>query len=147
MKENKVELIKMLEYAAIIALALCLLALIPLFAFGQPGWLIGVAIGSVIEIINLFLLFKGSEVSLKKLKVTMYMLFYFLRMVLFLAGILITAIFSFGFTSLLEPVPEMANSIWGVVIAYAPMQVIVFVVMKLNHKNTVTIAEQDDKKE
>ena len=77
----------------------------------------------------------------------MYMLFYFLRMVLFLAGILITAIFSFGFTSLLEPVPEMANSIWGVVIAYAPMQVIVFVVMKLNHKNTVTIAEQDDKKE
>ena len=79
MEENKVELIKMLEYAAIIALALCLLALIPLFAFGQPGWLIGVAIGSVIEIINLFLLFKGSEVSLKKLKVTMYMLFYFLR--------------------------------------------------------------------
>ena len=60
MKENKVELIKMLEYAAIIALALCLLALIPLFVFGQPGWLIGVAIGSVIEIINLFLLFKGS---------------------------------------------------------------------------------------
>ena len=95
----------------------------------------------------LFLLFKGSEVSLKKLKVTMYMLFYFLRMVLFLAGILITAIFSFGFISLLEPVPEMANSIWGVVIAYAPMQVIVFVVMKLNHKNTVTIAEQEDKKE
>ena len=119
MKENKVELIKMLEYAAIIALALCLLALIPLFVFGQPGWLIGVAIGSVIEIINLFLLFKGSEVSLKKLKVTMYMLFYFLRMVLFLAGILVTAIFSFGFTSILEPVPEMANSIWGVVIAYA----------------------------
>ena len=78
MKENKVELIKMLEYAAIIALALCLLALIPLFVFGQPGWLIGVAIGSVIEIINLFLLFKGSEVSLKTLKVTIYMLFYFL---------------------------------------------------------------------
>ena len=51
------ELYKMLIVAGLVAAFLLLLSLIPLFVFNQPGWLIGVAIGSVIEITNIALLY------------------------------------------------------------------------------------------
>lgn len=141
------ELQKMLVIAAIVSVALALLALIPLFVAHQPGWLIGVGIGSAIEIVNIYLLYKGSEVALKNLKTYQFLLFYFSRMALFLVGLLVVAIFSYGFLGKIEPVPAFKNAIWGLLIAYTPMQIVVIAVMLKNKKSIVTISEKEEDEE
>ncbi len=130
------ELYRMLIIASIVAIFLMLLSLILLFAFSQSGWLIGIAIGSVIALINIFLLYKGSEFATKKQKPFIFLLFYFVRMFLFFIGFLLTALFGFGISfkgvTYFEAIPVFYNSIWGVLIAYSPIQVVVILTMFIN---------------
>lgn len=140
------ELQRMLLLAIFVAAVLCLLALIPLFVFNQPGWLIGVGIGSVIELINIFLLYKGSDISIHAMKAIRFLGFYFIRMFLFLAGFAVTALFSYGIKNVVEPISIFYNSLWGVLIAYVPMQIAVVFVMGRN-KKTLISASEDTKDE
>lgn len=141
--KNLSELAKMLILAGIVAFSLALLAIIPLIIWGQTGWLIGVAIGSVIEIINIILLYKGSEFMTKKGKPAFFLLFYFGRMALFLTGFLVTAMLGFGFkiagNAYIPVVNAFVHSIWGVLIAYTPLQVVVIVVMLISKKSELSI--------
>ena len=145
------EMQKMLFLSAFIAVILMLFALLPLFLANQPGWLIGIVIGSVIEIINIFLLYKASESALKTFKASIFLGLYFLRMLLYLAGFVVTAFLGFGFhwgSSSFEAIGAFNYSIWGVLIAYTPAQIVLVFVMVHNKKNPVTISEDNiDKKE
>ncbi len=141
------ELQKMELLATVVAVTLCLLALIPLFVFNQPGWLIGVAIGSAIELVNIFLLYKGSEITLQKLKTINFVVFYLLRMTLFVLGLLIVVVFQYGILNYITPVPAFKYALWGVLIGYTPVQIVVIVVMLKSKKNFVTIAENNQKEE
>lgn len=146
--ESLSELKRMLILSAVIAVVLLLIMLAPLFAANQPGWLIGVAIGSAIEIINVFLLYKGSEYAMKSLKAGWFLIMYFLRMTLYLAGFVLTAFLGFGFlyggAQIIEPIPEFNYSIWGVLIAYTPAQIVVIISMLLRKKSPLTIAESSE---
>lgn len=141
------DLKKMLLLGLAVGVVLALIMLIPLFVSNQPGWLIGVGIGTLIELFNIFLLYKGSEAALKSFKTSIFLLFYFLRMVLFIGGFLVTAMFSYGLTGHVMPVEVMAYSLWGVLIAYTPTQIVVIVVMVKSKKNIITISEKTDEKE
>lgn len=138
---------KMILLASIVGIVFILISLIPFFVVNQTGWLIGISIGTVIEIINIFLLYKGSEVAMNELKTAWFLLFYFLRMLLFLAGFVVTAILSFGIRGMVSAVPAFQYSIWGVLIAYTPLQIIVVIVMCKTKKNIVNIAENNVKPE
>ena len=145
--ENFSELKRMLILSIVIALVVILIMLAPMFAANQPGWLIGAAIGSVIEIINVFLLYKGSEYAMKSLKAGWFLIMYFLRMTLYLAGFVLTAFLGFGFLyggMQIEPIPEFNYSIWGVLIAYTPAQIVVIISMLLRKKSPLTIAETNE---
>ena len=127
------QLQKMLILSALVAVVLLLLSLIPTLILSQPGWIIGIAIGSVIEIFNIFLLYKGSELTIKGRKPIFFVLFYMVRMISFAIGFLLTAFLGFGFSYagnvLIEPVDAFVNSLWGVLIAYTPLQIVVIIVM------------------
>ena len=147
------ELQKMLLLSLLVMVFLCLICLIPLFAFNQPGWLIGVAIGSIVGIINILLMYKGSQVGLKTYKTFYFMLFYFIRIILILLSFSLTALLQFGFTVgenvYFEPVSAFNFSLWGNFIGIMPMIVVLIVVMVKSNKNIVTISEnnkKDDKK-
>ena len=145
------ELQRMLILAGLVSIVLLLLSLIPLFAFNQFGWLIGVAIGSVIEIVNVTLLYKGSEFTLKRGKPYFFLLFYFVRMFLFLLGFLVTALLGFGFTYqgnvVIAPVEPFINSLWGVLIGYTPIQFVVIIVMLVSKRNPLTMSQVNERKE
>ena len=140
------ELSKMLILAGLVAFGLLLLSLIPLIAFHQTGWLIGIALGSAIEILNIFLLYKGNEFVTKKGKPVLFLIFYFLRMALFLTGFLLTAILGFGFkvagNEYIPVVNAFINSIWGVLIAYTPLQIVVIVVMLASNKSEIRLRKE-----
>lgn len=143
------ELQKLLIVSAIVAVALALIALLPLFLANQPGWLIGVGIGSAIEILNILLLYRGSDVVLRTFKTGRFLIYYFLRMTLFLAGLVLTAIFGFGLNGIIEPIAAFKNSIWGALIAYTPMQIVVIVIMASNKggffNGMISISENNKK--
>lgn len=141
------ELQKMELLAAVVAVVLMLAALLPLFLANQPGWLIGVAIGSAIELVNIFLLYKGSELALKTFKTWLFLLMYFARMFLFLIGLVGIALLQFGFGTYVAPVEAFKHAIWGVLIGYTPVQLVVIIVMIKSKKNFVTISENNQKEE
>ena len=142
------ELQKMLILAALVAFVLLLLSLIPLFAFKQTGWLIGIAIGSAIEILNIFLLYKGNEFVTKGKKLPLFLVFYALRMILFAFGFLLTAFLGFGFkyagNTLVAPVNAFINSLWGVLIAYTPLQIVVIIVMLASNKSELSLRKEKE---
>lgn len=128
---NLSELKKMLLLAAVVSLFLIAGSCVGLF-FNQPGWLIGVAIGSVVEIINIILLYKGSSEVLKAEKPGMFLLFYALRMILFVGVVLVLVLLQYKAN--IEP---FYYSFWGALIGYTPMQIIVIIVsVRSKHKNS-----------
>lgn len=137
------ELSKMLLLALVIGIVSMAICLVPLFVFNQPGWLIGVAIGMLIEIVSITLLYKGSEITLIKFKTWLFLLFYFSRMVLFLVAMIVVALLSYGFGSF-APVPAFKYALWGTLIGWAPMQIIILVVMAIKKKGPVSIAEKKE---
>ena len=88
------ELNKMLVIACFVSLVLILGSIVGLF-FNQPGWIIGVVSGSCVELINIVLLYKGSSEILKNEKPALFLLFYALRMILFIGLILVLVLLQY----------------------------------------------------
>ena len=149
--EGLSELKRLILLGVSLMIVLCLLSLIPLFVFSQPGWLIGVAIGSIVGIVNVLLTYKGSEVGLKSFKTFYFMLFYFVRIVLILVSFVLTALFQFGFivgeNVYFSPIDAFNYSLWGDFIGVVPMQIVLVIVMVKTKKNSITISENIKKDE
>lgn len=104
-----------------------LLSLIGLI-FGQIGWLIGTALGTVLNLINSILVYKGTEVSLKESKTGFFLLSYFVRMFLFFVFFAVLVVLQYK----LE-IDAFKNSFWGMAIAFFP-SIMVTVLVQLKYK-------------
>lgn len=131
------EVSKMMVIALIVGIVLCLLSLVGL-AFGQPGWIIGVSIGSVIEVLNIFFLYKGSDFALHEGKTPLFLFSYFARMILFAGGIILCVIMQYNLH-----ISAFTYSFWGVLIGYTPMQIIVCIVMFKSGKTPLNMNENN----
>lgn len=134
------DLKKMILLASVIGLALILASIVGA-VFGQFGWMVGVALGTVVEIVNLFLLFKSSELALKETKSSLFLLLYFVRMLLYVAGILVLVLLQFFWH-----ISFFDNSFWGFIIGISPMQIVVIIVMAKSGKGPLEIAEKKEEK-
>lgn len=133
------DLKKMLLLASLIGIVLILASIIGI-VYGQFGWIIGVSIGTVVELVNLVLLYKSSEIALKDSKMSLFLLLYFARMLLFVVGILLLVLLQYRFY-----VEIFNNSFWGFIIGISPMQIVVIVVMAKSGKTPMDIAKKDEK--
>ena len=124
---NLSELQKMLVLAAIVSVFLIAGSCIGLI-FNQPGWLIGVTLGSIVEILNIVLLYKGSSEVLKEEKAGYFLLFYAIRMLLFIGLILVLVLLQYK-----ANIEVFKYSFIGALIGYTPMQVVVIIV-SVRHK-------------
>lgn len=120
-----------------LALGLCLMALSCIgLIWGEVGWLVGAAIGTAVSALNVVLLFKGSSFALKTFKASLFLLFYFSRMLIYVGMTVLCAYLDFTLH-----VGAFHNSIFGLLIAYLPMVIIVCVVMSKEGKNIMNIGE------
>lgn len=133
------DLKKMVLLACLIGIVLTL-ASIAGAVFGQFGWMIGVVIGTIVEVVNLFLLYKSSELALKETKSSLFLLLYFVRMILYVAGILVLV-----FLQYFWHISFFDNSFWGFIIGISPMQIVVIIVMARSKKGPLEIAEKKEK--
>lgn len=134
------DLAKMLILASLIGFVL-ILASISGAVFGQFGWMIGVAIGTVVELVNLVFLYKASELALKESKTSLFILLYFARMFLYVAGILLLVLFQYRWY-----IEVFTNSFWGYLIGITPMQIVVIIVMAKSGKTPLEIASKKEEK-
>ena len=104
--------------------------------FGQFGWLIGVSIGTLVSLVNVVLLFKGSSYVLNASKASLFLLFYFLRMLLYVGFTVLLAFLDFKLH-----LSALAYSVFGLLIAYLPTVIIVCIVMSKEGKNLMNIGE------
>ena len=149
------ELQKMCLLSLCVGIVLMLFSLLPLFLANQSGWLIGIAIGTILGIINICLTYQGSEVALKTFKTYSFLLFFFLRAVLVIIALVVTAMFQFGFRTsadsyIVQPITAFNYSLWGFLIGYILMKIVMIIAMAKSKKNDVTISdnlhkEKDDK--
>jgi len=126
---------KLLLLAAVVGVVLSLLALIGLI-WNQPGWVIGIAAGTIVEMINIALLFKGSSLALKETKASLFLLCYFTRIVLFIGVCVLLVASQFAWK-----VPAFTNSVFGLLIGITPLTIVVCVVMVKSDKNAMNIGE------
>ena len=118
-KFNDLELTILLEgIIGVIAVGLSFIG----FAKGEPGWAIGVSTGTIIAMVSTLLVFKGSEFAMKENKTALYLLFYFIRMVLFVGVMVFFALMQFKVKN-----DRFDNAIWGSLIGYTPMFVILII--------------------
>lgn len=138
MKTNKnlSDLQKLVILSTSIGIVLIALSFISMI-FNQPGWIIGVSLGTVIEIINIILLYKGSEHIGNELKSPLFLLYFFLRLLLIAISFILTAYLDFKLH-----LPVFKNSIWGVLIGLSPMEIVVLLVFS---KKTKSLVEGDNK--
>ena len=95
--------------------------------WNQPGWVIGVSLGSLVELVNIILLLKGTTQILRQEKPGLFLLFYFLRMILFVGLILALVLLQYK-----AQIEVFRNSFWGALIGYTPMQIIVVAISMRN---------------
>ena len=132
---SKNQLTRLVIYCLAFGLILMILSCIGVF-FGQYGWLFGVAIGTLVSLINVVLLFKGSSFVLSSTKTSLFLLFYFLRMSIYVLMTVLCAYLDFKLN-----IVAFKYSVFGLLIAYLPMAVIVVIVMSKEGKNPMNIGE------
>lgn len=116
-------------FSGIFSAVILLIMLIVSITSGYYGWLIGAAIGSVTELINIVLLYKGSDAIVSAKKPMLFIVFYMLRMALYAIAFIVCVIFGFRNDFFNTPfVPAFEYSIWGCLIAISPLQIIVIIV-------------------
>lgn len=128
-------LVRLVLYCALFGLALIALSCIGLI-FSQPGWLIGASIGMVVSVLNVFLLFKGSSAALKSYKAWLFLIFFFARMIIYV-GMTVLLVY----LDLSLKIEAFKNSVFGLLIAFVPMVVVVSIVMTKEKKNFMNIGE------
>ena len=134
------DLKKMLLLASLIGIVLILASIVGV-VFGQYGWMIGVVVGTLIELVNLVLLYKSSELALQESKSSYFILLYFARMALYVAGILLLVLLQYRWH-----VEVFNNSFWGYLIGITPMQAVVIIVMAKSGKTPLEIASKKEEK-
>lgn len=97
------------------------------FVYNQPGWMIGIAIGGIVSLLNIFLTNISSSATLKESKAGIYLLSYFARMILFIAPF--TMLVVFQHTCHFE---VFTNSYWGMLIGFVPTTFITIAVQLKN---------------
>lgn len=132
------ELQKMLLLASIVGLVFILASIIGVI-FGQWGWMIGVSLGTLVELLNLFFLYKGSEMALKNSKTALFLTMYFVRMMLYAGGLILLVLLQFTWK-----VSVFNNSFWGYLIGITPMQLVVIIVMARSGKSPLDIAKKEE---
>lgn len=115
------DLQRTLFFGLVTGIVFILFSLIGLF-FKQPGWIIGVSLGTLASLINVALLFKGSDIMLKQVKPMLFLLLFFARMIVIAVTFIFCVLMQFQFH-----IPAFTNSIWGALIGFAPGVVIVIV--------------------
>jgi len=109
------------------------------FAFNQFGWAIGISTGTLVAMISTLLVFKGSDGAIRDSKTGLYLLSYFVRMILFVGVMVVFAVLQYKVKA-----PAFTNSIWGALIGYTPMFVILIVgQLKSTHDIDKKIKEKD----
>ena len=99
-----------------------------IFAFlGKPGWLIGLAIGSLVDFLYIWLMHLGSSLALKESKTGLFLLTYFLRMIAFVGPFALLVVLQFVLN-----IETFNNSCWGMLIAFVPVTFITIAVQLLN---------------
>ena len=136
--KNCSDLAKLLLAASALGIVLILTSIVGI-VFGQPGWMIGVSLGTVVELVNIYLLYKGSELALKHFKASLFIIVYFTRMTLYIAGILVLVLMQYQFN-----IEVFNNSFWGFLIGITPMQAVVIIVMAKSGKSPIDIAEKKE---
>lgn len=136
--KNCSDLAKLLLAASAVGIVLILASIVGI-VFGQPGWMIGIALGTVVELVNIYLLYKGSELALKHFKASLFIIVYFTRMTLYIAGILVLVLMQYQFN-----IEVFNNSFWGFLIGITPMQAVVIIVMAKSGKSPIDIAEKKE---
>lgn len=93
--------------------------------FGQPGWMIGVAIGGVIQLVNVVLHFKGAEFVLQQEKMGLFLVAFFARMFLIICALVLCIVLD-----RVAGIGAFKNAIFGVIIGLAPMEIILIFTLK-----------------
>ena len=134
-KFNDLELTIFLEgIIGIIAIGLSFIG----FIYDQTGWAIGVSTGVFVSMVSTVLVFKGSDFAMRETKAGLYFLFYIARMILFIGIMVFFAIMQYKVEN-----HHFDYSIWGALIGYAPMFVILIVgQVKGNHDLDKKIQEK-----
>ena len=144
--ENASEIKKMTLLASLVGFVICLIFLVIGLTTNLWGWLFGALIGTFVEIINIVLLFVGSDFAIKKFKPFNFLFAYFGRMILYILSFVICAWFQFGLTGVMEPLPLWNYALWGDLIAISPLQIIIIAVMVKNKKSPLSIGEIEEEK-
>lgn len=92
------------------------------FVYGQYGWAIGIATGTVVALLSTVMVFKGSDAAIRDNRTAIYLLCYFLRMILFIGVLVLFAILQYKMK-----VEVFYFSIWGALIGYTPMFILLVV--------------------
>lgn len=102
------------------------------FFFEQPGWMIGVAIGTLATFVNAILVDIGSTATLRDEKTAIYLLAYFVRMIVFVGLFAMLAFFDFKLKYV-----AFKNSCWGMFIGFIP-STLVTIVVQMKHESKPT---------
>ena len=124
-KLNELQIELLISLGISIVFALC--ALVGIF-YKQPGWLIGVGIGAVVELLYIFLVNKSSDLALNEKKTGLYLLSYFGRMILFVGVFATLVVLQYS-----AKIEVFYYSPWGMLIAFFPSTLIT-VVTETKHR-------------
>jgi len=103
-----------LVIAAVVAVLLLIVGLV--FAIlHQPGWLIGVAIGSAVDFFYIWMMHVGSGLALKESKAGLFLLTYFARIVAFIGLFALLVVLQY-----VLHLEVFNNSCWGMLIGFVP---------------------------
>ena len=100
--------------AGIISAILLMASVVGLF-FKQPGWMIGVVIGTGVEFLFIWLVHVGATLTLKENETGLFFLTYGLRVISFVGLFALLVILQY-----VVKVEVFFNSCWGMLIAFAP---------------------------
>ena len=127
--KNLSTITKLVLITSLVGLGITLISLFTVF-IGYPGWTIGIAIGSIIDVAIVSLLFIGGDRTTKSSKPGTTILFYFLRIILLAAGLIIPALLDYKFN-----IAFMKYSVFGAAIGYVPgIFIIVLVLTKMDNE-------------
>ena len=118
MKKGSIKLSEFQASLVITGVVSFLLAIVGLvFAIlGKPGWLIGIAVGTVVDFFYLWLMSVGSALALKESKAGLFLVTYFLRMVAFVGFFALLVVLQY-----ILHIEAFNNSCWGMLIAFVPV--------------------------
>lgn len=136
--QEKESMFKAIILALIVCGAMMLVTLIFIFFFDPIevlSWTLGIFIGSVCEISSILLMYLGANQATKKGKTGLFLLFHFLRMGIILIALAVCGMLGYGFFAI-PKVVIFHYSIFGCLIGYTPIQIIISIIELKNKAKT-----------